>query len=717
MDNVERVSWGRGGLGADEMRLVEFVQKREMKLNGRFDGRDLYREMMREAVHDKDLTPMDVFVLSTAMEMLGGTGEREQTWVEAGTVSEGGLTRSQRQEMYRRARKFARNDPMGANLLRLLLTHIAGRGFDVHLRASPLTKREHPLQHRVTAYFGSTARMLMYMRKIIAHTLVNGELFAVNGPVDPAPGIGRPRKRLLLPDFMEGERLGDEFALNPVMLGWRFTPLANDPTLEPYGGWVPPGCVTRFTVHADWNDGVHGISSYYWLMKEMPRYTDLMDIRENTARAEQLVLYIRYLTNTAGGGFHEIPLRSGVMDENAEGVKWDNLSPTGKGRDATSDFDEIRNRLTQAQPFPSPMLTGDLRYAAQLGIMGFPTQVLEQYQDGFTVDIQRHVAITVGCEEEDVVVSWPFVDMRDRTKIIGELVDGIEKKVLPRKVYHERAGYDHEEMEAQLAAEREEDLRKTGSIVSAETIAPGATSPLGRSLGSALAGLGTPGAAIATGTPATAAPVSSSPRVEMSLPASVTSSKRADFIEEKGAILEGEMALGVDTGYALGGAIAVGGLRGKDIVVIGEVKTERLQVTGEVSLVSVCNDLRKRFPRLTTAYVSKDAPDATHALQEDGWTVYPIQESEATTWQRIGEWEAAGGRVVVSDRAPMIQGELDPDERDAKAGMHVTSGEHVRDAFRYLASGLIQRGTNAGATGVGSAGGAGEVPGGAERTE
>jgi hypothetical protein len=408
------------------------------------------------------------------------------------------------------------------------------------------------------------------------------------------------------------------------------------------------------------------------------------------------------------------------MDANASAEKWENLSPAGKGRDATADYDEIRNRLTQGQPFPAPMLTGDLRYAAQLGILGFPTQMLEVYQEGFTVSLQRHVSITVGCAEDDVVIAWPFVDMRDRGKIIAELVDGVEKKVLPRRVYHDRAGYDHEEMEAELARERKEAMKNVGNVVSAETI-----SPLGRSLGTGLQGYG---AAVATGLPAAAAPVSalptapaaspvtSAPKVAMSLPAGLTSSRRIDFVEEKGAVVEGEMAIGVDMGYSLGGGIVLGGQRGGDIVIVGEVTMERLQVTGPVSVVSVCSDIRKRFPRATVAYVAKDSPEATHALQADGWTVYPIQESDADAEQRIESFMAGGGCIIVSDLAKVVQGELNAEARDEKAGMHLSGGVHVWDAARYLISGFLQRGQN-GTEGRGTEGGAGEVPGGAVESE
>ena len=686
MSDAEKTDAGestsRRGLDERAIRAAKFLARgRVGSSTAPFEGKDAYLEILKEVVHGRDMGVADVVALRFASELLGAGKDPYQSrgvdWTEVGgRASEQGLTYGQRLEMYRRARKFVRNDPMAGNLQRLMLAHMMGRGFEITLRSDD--GKEHPMVNRLKVYYERDGGPERFFRKVFAHVLINGTMYLVHLPLDGEKGLGRPRCRIVLPDRLQDTIEGDRWAVNSVTKALQFDCLSG----EVKDGWMPGDAVTPCHILADWDDGQYGLSFYYWLLKEMPRYIDHMNIREDAARAEAMMLFVRYLKNLEGGTFREVPMKSGVMDAHMEAEKYEVLQRTGGARDAQADADEIRNRLTQGQPFPAPMLTGDLRLAAQLGVMGFPTQVIELFQMDFEPCIKEGVAKRIGCKPDDVVPHWPFVDMRERSKVITELVQMSDKKLIDRRVVHRRAGYDHTDVEAGLAKEKADSVAQAGQIAGVSE-----QSPLGRTIGLPEAPGVVPQTPISLPSSTT-----ESPNVELSLPAGLWAAEDpwVSFEITKTGEIEGEMFAGLDAGYAGGGALAIGGTSGMSIVTIGELTAERLPVSGPNSWVAWLTKLKDQFPRLNTIYVSKDDPELIDAVTEAGFHVVGVQESEEESQALIEQYIEDGGRLEVNEVATRVIGDLDPGERDAKAGMHLGGGRHHRDAWRYMVVGHLK---------------------------
>jgi len=657
------------------------LMNRVVKETGDFESSDRNLQLLTAAIGGKQLGVAEVVGLKLAVDMMASDGQgRSSEWMDVGSPTDQGLTRGQRLEMYKRARKFVRVEPLAGNLQRLMMTHVAGRGFYVGLKPQK-NGDPHTLQPRFEAYFGeNNDRRLRFFRQIIAHTIINGSTYAVNFPMRGAVGkLGRPGCKILLPDYLADVNVGDGFAINSTTEDYRFPPLTEQAIKEGLtDGWIPKDAVTEFHILKDFNDGKHGLSFYIWLLKTFPRYIDFLDLRANAMRAEQFMLFIRSLKGIEGGAFREIPLRSGILDVNAEQEDYNLLQANSKARDATADGDEVRSRMTQSQPFSEPVLTGNPKYGAQVAALGFPGPVMEMFQDEFTVSLQELVAKRTGCREEDVLVSWPFTDRAERAKIVTELNAMRASKDISRKAMHRRLGYNAELIAAELLGEKQQELTDAATLLpGAAAPAPPAASPLGRTVMPAMPSI-----------PLAGAPVE--PSVEFNIPESLaTASITIPFETIAEGTIKGEMIAGIDAGFKEG-AIVLGGTDGTDILVIGSVEVFDLPKEGETSWRSTLEKLQELFPRLRTVYVSADDPELVEMMKTLDLEVHVMQIGDDDATAELETYIESGGVIHISEQADRLISALQPGERDAAAGTHLKEESHAREAFKYLAIGHLR---------------------------
>lgn len=661
----------------------KFEPKREVKMETPLEE---YDRIVGAAIKGKDLDISDLLVYLMGRRLIGGAlpeppaGTIESEWNSSWL----GMPASQRQRMYRVARQLL-NDGLAWNVLRKYIINICGNGVGLKLLVKEGSKTHvHPRSWVAKEVFPNFSGLV---RMIIAQTLIHGELYAIHLPVTGSLTGMRPQLRLVRPDLLEEIVLADRWSLTPVVRGYRFRGLEKLKGLQ--DGIVPADIVTRFVIHEEINDGIHGISLFYQLARELPRYEDWLAQRSFKARADNLALFIRYLKGAKGGKKHELPDRPMIIDAHLDAEKWDVLNFASSSRDAiTGDGYEFRLRLAQAVGLPESEVTANAQFAAQMGRNGFPVHLFEYYQHVFDYPLRLMVARTIGCDIENVILEWPRVELRDRSQVVNEVTSLEHDHMISRAEVHRQLGYNHELNEKEIQDEMKEEMGGMSDMGPAPT---GSLGNLGNLAGLSLPTTPSPSPTIPTGAevtlPSSVPPESFAGKLIALGGKSVLGLTVDDITDEIPKLKV--VAAGADYGYSLGGAMVFGGLtENGDLIVFGESTFHRVPSEG---WAKVLDDVRKRFPELKRVYTGSDEPELTDTLKAHGYEAVAKHIGTARTKILLDAFRK-DHRVRIYYKCVELLSDLFPAQVDEIAGMHTSSGgrpDH-RDAFRYLFIGLME---------------------------
>lgn len=672
----------------------------------KFEGEDFRQEQFWKTIRDgnPEVTPEDFVVYHLLAGMLPGadswptpSGTVASEWERPGELQEQGLSSSQRSSMYRLARQLVREEPLAQNVLRHFIIHICGQGPDVSL----VSGKEHPGYSRLQKLFPARGgkSFATRARQIIAQTLTNGELYAIHfgdqhNLLEESTLGGRPRLRLCLPDRCTKIKLGDSWSLTPTVTWYEFGVLRKIVKK----GRLLPESVTMFTVHEEMNDGFRGMSLFYTLLKELPKYTDGLKWRLWSMRSAATMPIIRYLKGARTPGIkRERPDRPLVIDENEAVAKWEALQAPASAREAQIDMQEFRFRMSQCVSLPEHDVTGNAQYAAQWGQYALPVKLYKNYQSRFTEPLQEMVGKTIGAKPSDVLIIWPDVDVRGRSSIVQEVTQMRGLRIISEITAQRKLGYDPEFEERELKRELERDQMMQPQIPGVASPLAGllpstapAPAPLPAGEGTEIA-IGEEGAAV-EGIIKTAVPpegiVALIRANKIVSPYGFTAS---NLVDTPPAVVE--RALGIDYGFAAGGAIMVGGLTETgSFVVAGEISLRRVPTRGEASYVETVENLRKDWP-FTQVYSGSDEPSLEAALEEKEIDTQHIHRGIDDFKDALTAFRKGGHKVYIWSGCKKLISQLFPDAADVIAGMHtkVRREDHEFDGARYLFHGLLDR--------------------------
>lgn len=648
-----------------------------------FENIHSYDDLYRKSLKGKELEPLEILLhqllggLITGAEKIPPVGSRGSDWIEEGGADYG-LTYSERTTMYKQADRLLRNEPLMINAHRLFLIHICGQGPKVSL--IKIDEKVHPLAERLKDLLPNFPSLAQF---IISYTLKFGESFALHLPVENN-GLGRPKYELFAPNRCRKIHVETPKALRSKIKAYNFPILKRDKNINLEDGMVPPDAMTMFRVHEDLNDGLHGLSLYYVAMKELTRYTDWLHSRGLRARADSIFIILRAVKGVAPGEKHEVPDGPLIIDTHMDQEDWKPIQAAGGARDASVDGYEFRVRAIQATGLPEPDVSGSAQYAAQVR-QGTSTSLYEYYQQAFDESLKRFVAITLGLPDtSEIILSWPFVDPRERTQRVAEGSTLARERLISRASVHRRLGYDHELIEQELAEELKLEME-------AQPVRPPEQLPLGLGapvLAPTAVPAPTPEISI-PGTPAPGAP--EEPEIETALPSGMLSAAtgiRRDEISNA-TDMPSQIAIGVDHGYAQNGAIVLGGPIDGGFAAIGEIRLHRAPIRGEKSWESALRELKKTFPEIKMAYAGSDAPELIDLLKELGFIVTDMKQNENEAWTAIQAYHEAGNSFQINQRCERLVSELFPEEGDKEAGGHIRATTDFWEAFRYLFTGFL----------------------------
>lgn len=651
----------------------------------RFERINSYKDLYLASLKGKELDPIDALLHTLIGGLLGGAekippvGSRESDWIEE-EGADYGLTYSERATMYKQADRLLRNEPLMINAHKLFLMHICGKGPGISL--IKIDEEVHPLAKRLKDLLPDFSSLAQF---IVSYTLKFGEMFALHLPIENND-LGRPTYDLLAPNRCRKIHVETPKALRSRIKAYNFPVLRKSIDIKELGpGMVPPDAITMFKVHEDLNDGLHGLSLYYVAMKELTRYTDWLHSRGLRARADSFFVILRALKGVTAGGKHEIPDRPKVIDTHMDQEEWKILQSAGGARDASTDGYEFRVRAIQATGLPEPDVSGSAQYAAQVR-QGASTSLYEYYQQVFDEPLKRFVAITLGLPDtSEIILSWPFVDPRERTQRVAEGSTLARERLISRASVHRRLGYDHELIEQELKEELEQEMEAR------PVLPPGAQLPLA---------LGTPTpapeAAAPAPTPETPPPgevMPGEPEIETALPsgmlaaAFVSGIRQDEIVNDTG--VPTQMAIGVDHGYAQNGAIVLGGPIDNGFAIVGEIRLHRAPLRGEKSWESALKELKSTFPEIKMAYAGSDAPELRELLEELGFTVKSMKQNTDEASAMIQAYHEAGNSFQINGRCKRLISELFPEVSDKEAGGHIQATTDFWEAFRYLFTGFL----------------------------
>lgn len=688
-----------------------------------FEDPEFRERVFRKAMKGREISLPELLLYSLSASVLGGatTGApypedgsvgrtRESDWVSSAGVVDAGLNESERAKMWRQSRDLTIRDGMLGTLVRRMVIHVCGRGPWLSVvaadkddavavgRAKMLEER----RKRILVNFPQIARLL------VTQTFINGTIPVLHLPVESMTGV-RSQLRPVWPEHLARIHLDDTWSLMPVVSGYEFPVLKGIVAR----GVLTPACCTLSRVHHEMNDGVWGLSVPYQLLAELMRYIDWLEQRRFKARADNISIILRYLKSTETLKKREIPDRPMVIDAKMDDEKWDILNlASGSSRDATGgDGGEFRMRLSAVSGWPEHFLTGNAQFAAQMGKDAFPTALLEYYQECFTGVLLEVAAKTLGASRAELRVLWPPVDMRDRPARVSECSTLLKDRAISRAELHRQLGYDHELIEAELAAELQAELA-AGPSGNAAGFGGMGVGGLGLE---ALTGAPTEGAAqspLAGPTPSPAAtpavapaakpPAASSGGTTVTLPSALASDTSfAARLQQMGgesplgltteAITSGipklsVVAIGADYGFAAEGAAIVGGLmEDGSIAVVGELTFKRVPSSG---WAEAFDGVKAQYPSLEHVFTGSDEPELTETLNQHGYKAVAKHLGEDRTAELV---RGSGRKITVNEQCVELLSDLFPEQADRIAGRHTTKGRHDhRDAFRYLYIGLLE---------------------------
>lgn len=661
-----------------------------LKEGKEFEAVTDFQALYLQSLKGKTLELEDLLFHSLVGGMLEGGkiapyGSQESDWEELDGGSLG-LTRNERLTMHRQADKLLRAESLMVGIHKRFLMHICSQNQPT-IGLVDLEGEKHPLTQRLQALIPDFPTLA---NQIVSYTLKFGELYALHLPVENS-GLGRPRFELLAPHRCLKVHVETPYALESKPVTFNFPCLRKAVHMEGLKpGFIPAAAVTMFRIHHDLNDGLHGLSLYHVAMKEVTRYTDWLNTRGLRSRASAFFVVLRMLKGRPGGGKHELPERPMIVDVNEDYEKWVPLESSSSARDAAADGEELRVRAIQSSGLPEPEVSGNPRFAAQVK-QGAATRLYEYYQRAFTGPLKELVAKTLGLPDtREVILSWPFVDPRERTARVTEGSTLARERIISRAAVHRRLGYDHElieqELEAELAIEAAPPpgLDLPGMLPFAHPSEPGKMPGAPLSVAPVR-----PDAGPDKGASAAEASV-----IVKALPSGLLVGGQKIEVADDEIQVETTsppvLVLGIDHGYSGNGAIVLGGLAENTITIVGEILLHRTPLEGGESWKSTLSELREKMPALENVFVGSDHPELVSLLKEIGFSVSALKPRQEEFDSALSAFREAGGTFSIDGRCKRLIAELRPEQADREAGSHIKTTQDFLDAFRYLFLGVIQ---------------------------
>lgn len=676
---------------------VKQKQKQKSKLSGFEDGSAEQRALY-DYMRGKEMSLPEAMMFSLVSSLIGAAQERlpygsiASEWDDSPS---GAMSSIKRRQMYVQSRKLVQKDGMVFSVMRKFTVSVCGGGVKLYVRntngeRAGLTRKatlgELWLEERIRNVLGDFNKLA---RLIVAQTFINGDLYALHLPAG-SPGGSHPQLRVVLPDLIDKEKYADGWSLTPSPLAYH---------ARPSNAWYDAQEVTAFHVNEELHDGKHGISIPYFLLAELPRYLDWLQQRSLKARSDNLAFVIRYLKNATSLKKRELPSKPMQIDAQMDAEKWDTLTlNSGSSRDATSgDGYEFRMRVAASLGLPEHLVTANAQYAAQMGKDGFPVALFEYYQDSFTDRLIRMAARTLGCKESDLGLAWPQVDLRDRSARMNEVLQLNKERIISRAEVRRQLGYDSALNDKELAEETQQDM-----MVAPQPPAAGGDFGSLASLGS----LGSGGGGLPAPPPPSNMPAGASVTLPSGLPlgGAVPPDSFAGRLMQVG----GKSKIGLDTscitdklpdlkivgagadyGYALGGALILGGLtESGDISIVGEATMMRVDNEG---WGKVLDGMRAKYPDLKYIYTGSDEPALTDYLKTKGY-ISVGKHIGADRTRILIESYLKDHRIEIYYKCRELLSDLFGPQLDQATGMHLTGGrpDHS-DAFRYLVVGLLEK--------------------------
>ena len=713
-----------------------------------FEGPAALDRKLQLALRYGDVTPEDLLyvdLLERITASSASTSNTRRLAFDSQDQTTPGLTEGDRAEMYRQSRFLVRDDSMASNILMKYMVHVTGKNLSVRVALDEEGKQTAAGMAFDAIFAEGEAEDLV--RKIVSGTLVNGNMFALHLPlqsfavrkVSSVDTVGYPQCRVILPELVRQIKRKDSWSVTGPAHGYELTSMFKK--FFP-GGTLPADNVTHFRVFQEWNDGLWGISLFWQLAKEMPRYIDWLEQRALKSRVDNMTYLFRMRKNAESGKKYEFPERPMIIDINkeTEDVKPVNM---GQGSSGTSpDALEFRLRLAQAVHLPEPDVSEDPSRAAQLGQLGFPARMYEMIQTMLTNPIKRLFAKTVGCRPRDIILEWPRVDTRDRARVVTE-VSGLEKDGTISKAQVRRVLDYNEKINT---AEIQEQLTQ-GMTGQAGPAMPDFLSGAGSGLSAPPGGMasgGAPSLSSLIGSPTSPnSPASSSPKlstsgapnitgVKMTLPASLSFKRLFAAFEDQDSTLSetggeedqfsaGDLyiaeqiiqmkgmskfgptyedivkeipkltksVMGYDYGYAAQGAGVLAGMsESGDIYIAAEITYKRVPTE---KWVEVHEYVKSIHPELEKAVTGSDQPGLTDAFVRAGILAAGKHYGEEHTMPMIKQFLASGKRIYVHEQCSQVLASLFEPEVESIAGAHVGEIRHDhRDAWRYAIIGLME---------------------------
>lgn len=619
-----------------------------------FETTDAYKELYKESLRKFELSPADLLVHTLAASILDGfspIGSKESDWQENGAKRTTGMSKSMRIKMYQNARQLVRVESLAQKVIRKFIIHVCGTGPKILLHDS-----NSGVESRLKKLFPDFSRLAQF---VIARTLLHGEYYMLHFPIEESKYGGHPQLRSVIPDLCTKIIRIDDWSDIPIIKGYEFKPLRRIKT-KLGKGILPVENVSRFVIHEEMNDGLYGVSLFYTLMKELPRYTDWLQSRQLRAKTDALFLIIRYLKGLSAGETTELPDRPMIIDANMNQEDWKPITAPSGARDASVDGYEFRLRVAQGVGLPEHDVSGNAMYAGQMGREGFPAQLYEYYQNLFDQPLREMVAKTIGISTEELILQWPRVDTRDRTQLVAEVRQLAGERKISRAEVHRRLGYDHDLIEKELEQELiAEGLPAPGGVPMADFTPP--VVPVKPEV----------------------LPIQQ-PQIEVTLPSAVTSQPLGltaeNIIDEVPEL--SMIGIGLDYGYADEGAGVIGGVTlDGTFAVIGELRFSRAPLAEWVATVK---NLQVRYPKLNDIWTGKDRPELIDNFKAAGFNVETLflpQDEEIKT--RLEQHT-----ILIHQDCKRVIDALIPQLKELNTQMHSKPAKHHYDAFMYLFLGL-----------------------------
>jgi len=662
-----------------------------------FEDYSIQQRALENYMKGKEMSLSDAMMYSLVSSLLTAaspkvpTGSIESEWDSDNYA----ISSIKRKEMYVRSRVLVQKDGMAFSVIRKILVAMCGSAgpnlyvrdtngdeAGVHKKATP---GELWLKERVADLlpsFNKTARL------VVGQTLINGDLYALHFPLGGGKTNSHPQLRIVLPDRIVKERYADGWSLTGPSV--QFLAKVGD-----VSKWINADEVTDFHVNEELHDGRHGISIPYFLLAELPRYLDWLEQRVLKARTDNLALVIRYMNGATSLKKRELPDRPMQIDAAMDAEKWETLNLGGNSsRDAVGgDGYEFRLRLAAALGLPEHLVTGNAQYAAQMGKDGIPVALFEYYQEGFSPGLVTMGARTLGCKESALGLNWGQVDLSNREGRLREVMELHKETTISNKEVCRQLRYDYELNQKEIKEElrtnmmvgpstgtgSEFDMSSLGMLPSMDVGAsPIAANPEGANVtlpsGMVLKGAVPPdsfaGRLIEVG--------GESAKLGLTTDCIVDEIPKLDVV-----------GAGADYGYALGGAIVLGGLTADgNIIMVGEATMMRVDNEG---WGSVLDGMRQQFPGLKEVFTGSDEPALTDYLSKKGYKAEAKHLGEERTRVLVDAFLKAHKIEIYYQCRELLSDMFGP-QLDQATGMHLTGGrpDHL-DAARYLIIGLMEK--------------------------